>query len=76
MDEAPKIPEQLQAKISAMPESSYGVNLVTVVLDDGTEIRHVHVAWGVEIVRVGDSTKVPFDPIRIVDVRSETLVRP
>ena len=54
-----------------MPESSYGLNRVTVILDDGTRVSNVHVAWGKEIFRVGQTSHVDFDPSRIVDVQSE-----
>jgi hypothetical protein len=54
-----------------MPESSYGLNRVTVILDDGTRVPNVHVAWGREIFRVGETVHLDFDPSRIVDVESE-----
>lgn len=62
------LPEHLRDRISEMPESSYGVTRLTVVLDDGTRIPDVFVAWGGEVVKVGASTDVPFDPVRVVDV--------
>ncbi len=51
-----------------MPESSYGATRVVVVLDDGTRIPDVDVAWGKEIVKVGRGFEVPFDASRVVDV--------
>ena len=43
-----------------MPESSYGANKVTLILDDGTSYSDVHVAWGKEIVKVGESEAIPL----------------
>jgi hypothetical protein len=66
---APNIlPQALQEKVSAMPESGYGVTRVIVVLDDGRRYSDVHVAWGKEIVKVGGGTIIPFDTSRIADV--------
>jgi len=56
------IPEPLRAKVNAMPEYSYGVTRVRVELDDGSHFSDVFVAWGSEIVKVGTSENIPFDP--------------
>ncbi len=63
------LPAYLQERVRELPESSYGATRVTIVLDDGTQIPDVFVAWGKEIVRVGANTDVPFDVARIVEVR-------
>jgi hypothetical protein len=55
-----------------MPESSYGATRVTVVLDDGTRIPDVYVAWGKEIVKVGQKQDILFDVSRIVDVQFQS----
>lgn len=68
-NKAHNIPEYLREKVVNMPESSYGVNCVTVKLDDGAEIPNVYVAWGKEVVKVGESKEIPFDVSRIIDVR-------
>jgi hypothetical protein len=65
------LPRHIQEQINSFPESSYGANRVTVVLDDGTVYREVVVAWAREVVRVGKSEHIPFDPARVVEVRSE-----
>ena len=62
------IPERFRDQIAAMPECAYGVNRVTVILDDGTKFDDVLVALGEEIIKVGTSESVPFDPKRIVRV--------
>lgn len=66
-----QIPEKFIDQISQMPETSYGATRVEVTMEDGEIFRDVVVAWGVEIVRVGKSTKIPFDPNRIVSVRTQ-----
>lgn len=63
------LPEDIQDRVADMPEHSYGVTRVVVILDDGTEIPDVYVAWAKEIVKVGTSEKISFDPGRVVDVR-------
>jgi hypothetical protein len=60
------IPERFRDKLNAMPESSYGVTRVRVTLDNGSKFDDVFVAWGSEIVKVGTSEKIPFDPSRLV----------
>jgi hypothetical protein len=65
------IPSQFEDRILQMPESSYGVTRVIVTLEDGTELGDVFVAWGKEIVKVGSSETIPFDPNKIVNVRHQ-----
>ena len=66
---APNIlPEAIQEKVSAMPESGYGVTRVTVIMDDGSSYSDVHVAWGREIVKDGRGKVIPFDVSRITDI--------
>jgi len=59
---------QIQEKLQLMPESAYGINRVIAILDDGTRIDDVQIAWAREIVKVGKSTVITFDASRIVDV--------
>ena len=66
-----ELPEAIRKKVANMPEYSYGVNRVTVILNDGTEIKDVYVAWASEIVKVGSSKEIPFDPTRIVGVQCQ-----
>lgn len=65
------LPERIQEKLATMPEYRQGVHRVVATLDDGTEIRDVFVAWGSEVVRVGESEEIDFDPGRVVEVRSQ-----
>ncbi len=65
------IPERFRDQIAAMPECSYGVNRVIVTLDDGTSFNDVFVAWGEEIVKVGTSENIPFNPMRIAKVERQ-----
>ena len=66
-----EIPPRFEERVLNFPEYSYGVARVVVTLEDGTEFRDVHIAWGKEIVKVGSSEQVPFDPSKIVDVRRQ-----
>ncbi|MBW8865357.1 MAG: hypothetical protein JF609_10660 [Verrucomicrobia bacterium] len=66
-----ELPKHLQGKVAAMPECSYGVNRVFVTLDVGTKVRDVFIGWAKEIVKVGTSEEIPFDPARIVDVEKQ-----
>jgi len=66
-----KLPERFKDAIVAMPEYSYGVQRVVVTLDDGKRIWDVFIAGDNEIVKVGISTEVPFDPTRVVEVRCQ-----
>ena len=71
MSKSFELPEHIQEIIASMPEYKYGVNLVTVTLDDGKEIPDVYVAWAKEVVKVGNSEAIPFDPSRVVSARSQ-----
>ena len=63
-------PDAIKDQIAEMPEYSYGVNRVTVELDDGTWYDEVYVAWGEEIIQVGNSKTIPFEPGRVVKVKN------
>ncbi len=66
-----ELPELIKQKVADMPEYSYGVNRITVILNDGTQVPDVYVAWSSKIIRVGVSEQLSFDPARIVDVRCQ-----
>ena len=66
-----EIPKHFQDTVSGMPEYSYGVNRVVVTLDDGKKFYDVFIAWAKEIVKVGASEQVPFDPGRIVQIETQ-----
>ncbi len=51
-----------------MPEYKQGVNKVKVRLKNGSEFSDVYVAWGSEVVRVGESVEVPFNLQDVEDV--------
>ena len=68
-----RLNDQLAGKVATFPESSYGATRVTLVLVDGRRIADVVLAWGVEIVRVGEhSVRLPeqlgFDIAMVSDV--------
>ncbi|MGH8509909.1 MAG: hypothetical protein ACREU8_00510 [Gammaproteobacteria bacterium] len=66
-----QLPEHIRQKVLEMPEYRQGVNKVTVRLRDGRDFSHVFVAWGSEVVKVGNSTHIPFDAADIVEVENE-----
>jgi hypothetical protein len=66
-----QLPERFRDLVSAMPEYSYGATRIRVTLDDGSQIDDVFVAWGSEIVNVGVSNDICFDPSRIVAVAAQ-----
>ena len=69
------LPEHLGGKAVQFGESSYGATLVTLVLRDGSQIRHVHVAAGRNVIKASDPQSEALlsklDPSDIVDVLSE-----
>ena len=65
------IPVKFQDKVAAMPEYKYGAARIKVTLDDGTTYRDVYVAWGEEIIKVGESESIPFNPEKIVSVEKQ-----
>jgi hypothetical protein len=71
MSETRIIPEVLHEQIMAMPEYSYGITRIRVILNDGLRFSDVFVAWGNEIVKVGTSEKIPFDPSKIIIVERQ-----
>ena len=70
------LPNQLAEKAAAFPESSHGANRVTLVLGDGRRVCEVFLAWGRDIVKVGNRLvsrpdDLDFGTADIVDVISE-----
>ena len=55
------LPEHIQEKIKKLPDDSYGVKRIVVVLDDGTT----------EVVWVEGRESVPFDVTRVAEVRHD-----
>jgi hypothetical protein len=71
MNESRMIPAHLQEEVNTMPEYSQGVVRIRVTLDDASRFNDVFVAWGSEIVKVGESEDVPFNASRIVSVERQ-----
>lgn len=65
------VPEYIHEKITEFPEYSYGAHRVTLVMKDGAKIRNVFIAWARQIVKIGQTAEVNFDPDDIVDVENE-----
>lgn len=66
-----ELPSRFEKQVLEYPERSYGVTRIVVTMDNGKEFSDVFVAWGKEIVKVGSSENVPFDPSKIVAVRRQ-----
>jgi len=71
-----ELPEHFLEKTEVMPESSYGVNKVTLVLKDGRRIQHVFLAWGHTIVKIEGKMierdeKLSFKTEDITDIISD-----
>ncbi len=71
-----KIPYNLSVKSAAFPESSHGINQVTLILIDGRRISEVYLARGEEIVKIRDKSitsirDFDFSLFEIKDVISE-----
>jgi len=71
----PRIPKILQDKASEMLEISYGATRVVLILKDGNKIEDVILAWGAEIVRIGDKkiaqdSDLEFSTQNIMDILS------
>lgn len=71
-----KIPYDLSVKAADFPESSSGVNQVTLILIDGRNIREVYLARGEEIVKIRNESiygirDLDFSLFEIKDVISE-----
>jgi len=62
------LPEHLQDKVHSFGEYSMGANKVAVVLKDGRIIEDVFIAWGTEVVKVGQKTEISFTQDDIADV--------
>ena len=71
MTENRVIPEAFREQVLAMPEYSRGVTRIRLRLADGSRFSDVFVAWGTEVVKVGASEGVPFDPSEIVAVEGQ-----
>jgi len=72
------LPNRLADKVAGFREASYGASRVTLVLADGRRIQRVIVAWGHDIVKVGDRTvarpaDLEFRIADIVDILSEVI---
>jgi hypothetical protein len=67
------LPEPLQDIVRRLPDHSYGVKRIAVVLDDGTTYDGVYIGWSKEVLRVEEYDEVPFDVTRVREVRHDPL---
>jgi len=66
----PILAEDIQKKLEKVPEQSYGVKRVILVLDDRSEYE-AFVAWNKQVLAVPRFGPSPLDPDRVIDVRFE-----
>jgi hypothetical protein len=66
------LPEAIREKIIALPEYRMGAHRVALTLDDGRVIEPVIVAWGREIERVGDGTRITFLVGDVIDAEDRS----
>jgi hypothetical protein len=69
------LPAHLADKVATFGESSYGATSVTLVLKNGSRIPHVHVAWGLQVIKATgseeDALLTKLDPDEIADALPE-----
>jgi hypothetical protein len=71
-----EISAPLRTKAQGFPESSYGANLVTLILSDNRKIKNVILAWGSEIEKIenkpiSSEDDINFKVAEIKDIVSE-----
>lgn len=62
-----RLSADVKTKIAGFGEYKMGAYKVDLVLRDGRTVHDVIVAWGDQIVRVGASEHVDFDPNDVID---------
>ena len=71
-----RLSADVKTKIIGFGEYKMGAHNVDLVLRDGRIIQDVTVVWGDEIVRVGASERVDFDPHAVIDAVSRRWPSP
>lgn len=66
-----RLPTDIKQKILRFPEYRMGAHRVDLVLRDGRVVKDVVVAWGDEIVDLGQGQVLDFDPDEVTDVRNK-----
>jgi hypothetical protein len=61
------LPGAIKEKILTFGEYSMGAFRIDLILQDGRVVRGVMVAWGEQIVRIGDGEPVDFNGSDVVD---------
>jgi hypothetical protein len=74
-DTWPEIPPRLQETAHMFPECSYGASRVALLLKDGRRVEDVYLAWGRQIVKIGQRKisypeELDFETSDIVDLVS------
>jgi hypothetical protein len=73
-DMSVSLPENLKNKASEFPESSYGANRVTLILPGGRKIKNVFLAWGSQIVKIGNKQITGEDDLNFKVSEVENIV--
>ena len=61
-----RLPEPVKARILTFGEYKMGAHKVALVMRDGTVVEDVIVAWGDQIVKIGDTTNIEIDVADVV----------
>ena len=67
-----RLPKAVRARILSFPEYNIGVHKVALIMKDGSVIEDVLVAWGDEVVRVGEEGTVPFGLGEVIDAQDRS----
>lgn len=69
--EALILPDHIQEIIRQFPLYSYGMKRVTLILDDGREVKGVYVSWSKEIVAIRGEEVAALEVDRVINARPE-----
>lgn len=67
---ARRLPISIKEQILSFREYKMGVYKVALRMRDGSLVEDVIVAWGDEVVRVGDVDDYPMDPDEVIGVEN------
>lgn len=62
-----RIPREVEEKVNSFAEWRMGANKVDLVLRNGRIVKDVYLAWGRDIVRIGEHGVIDFQADDIVD---------
>lgn len=62
------LPKHIQEKIKSIPEVSYGIKKVNLIIEDGTQYKNAFVAWNKEITFVPGYDLLPLNAKQVSEV--------